>query len=332
MGQRGGQSDKSSSMVVALLQAMRIPHWLKNVFVIIPILFAGVFRQPEAWLQCGFAVGAFCLLSSAVYLINDICDRQADRAHPDKCNRPIASGRLSLAVAIIAAVFLIVAGFGLAVAPVLRSVAGSVWGGWGLAVWAAAYLVLNLLYSIWLKHYPIIDVILVSLGFVLRAVAGAAAIAVPISPWLVVCTFTLCLYIALSKRRAELADLPEDVAATSRTVNREYSPGELDRMLTVSAAMAIMTYALYCLAPRTVNHIGSAHLVWTIPLVIYGLFRYDCVSRRMHKGDVVNVLLADRILWLVVTTYVVLVVVVILYGSHPAALAILDMETGTLSP
>jgi 4-hydroxybenzoate polyprenyltransferase len=316
-----------SGGIIALIEAMRLPHWLKNTFVIAPIIFAGAFGQWQAWWRCLLAVGSFCLLSSAVYLINDICDRQADRAHPDKCNRPIASGRLSTWVALVAAVLLTVAGMALAAGPtVLCPQSGQPLGGWGLVAWAGAYLVLNLLYSVWLKHCVIVDVILVAISFVLRAMAGAAAIAVPISPWLVVCTFSLCLFVALSKRRAELTQLSPTVAGASRKVHLDYNDaGELDRMLTISAALAIITYSLYCLAPRTVGHVGSAQMVWTIPLVIYGVFRYDRASRRTKTGDVVQVFLADKVLWLIGAVFVAVSLLVIRYGAHPAVKTILDV-------
>ena len=273
--------------------------------------------------------GAFCLLSSSAYLHNDVLDRNFDRAHPQKRSRPVASGRLSVWVALAAALVLGLMGIVLAWIPCEFPIKTNVSsGGCGLVLWAVVYLLLNLLYSLWLKHHVIIDVIMVALGFVLRAMAGAAAIAVPISPWLVVCTFTLCLFIALSKRRGELIELTTEVARTTRNTHRAYTVEGLNRMLTISAALAIMTYALYCLAPSTVSRIGSAHMVWTIPLVVYGIFRYDRISHRTHKGDVVNVLLSDRILWLVLILYVALSLAVIQYGAHPAVREILDVGFG----
>jgi len=309
----------------ALVEALRPGHWVKNAFVVAPILFAGAFGQWDAWWRCLLAVAAFCLISSGVYLVNDLCDRAADRTHPEKRFRPIASGRLAAGWAVTAAVVLFPAGLLLAVLP-------GVWllhpdqplGGMGTVVWAGAYLALNLLYSLGLKRYTIIDVILVAAGFVLRAMAGAAAIAVPISPWLVICTFTFCLFLALANRRAELEHLSPAKAHDTRRVNREYRVEDLDFMVTVSTAIALMSYCLYCLAPSTVHRIGSAHMIWTIPLVLYGVFRFVRVGRRMHKGDIAAVLFADKILWLVVLLYVVLSGLVIYYGDHPAVRDILD--------
>ena len=307
-----------------MVEAMRPTHWIKNAFVAAPILFSKQFLVPVAWAQCALAVGAFCLLSSAVYLINDVADRGRDREHPDKRNRPVASGRLGVRTALIAAGVLVLAGLGLAL------LVGRIWyspnhvmGGYELLACAMAYLALNLLYSMVLKMYAIIDVIIVALGFVLRAMAGAAAIQVAISPWLVVCTFTLTLFIALTKRRGEMLGLPAEKAAASRSAIRGYSPQLLEYMLSVSTAMAILTYTLYCLAPQTIHRFGSGHMIWTIPLVVYGLFRFDFLTRTTH-ADPMAVVTRDKSLWLVVALYVVIVVVVILCGHEPAMRAILE--------
>lgn len=311
----------------ALFEAIRPTHWVKNVFVLAPLLFAGAFGQWDAWWRCLLAVAAFNLLSSGVYLLNDLCDRQSDRAHPDKRYRPLASGRLSPGVAVVTAGLLLPAGLAISVLPGVWPLrADQPLGNMGTVVWASGYLLLNLLYSLWLKRYTIIDVILVALGFVLRAMAGAAAIAVPISPWLVICTFTLCLFLALAKRRAELTDLSPDEAHHTRHVNRGYRVEDLNFMVTVSTAIALMSYCLYCLAPRTIVHLGSAHMIWTIPLVMYGIFRFLRVMQRINKGDLVNVLLADKVLWLVGFLYLALCAAIIQYGKDDVVRAILDVS------
>ncbi len=317
---RGGRA-------AALLEAMRVPHWTKNAFVAAPLLFAGRFDDPVSLARCAAAVAAFCLLSSAVYFINDVADRDRDRAHPDKVSRPVASGRLSVASALVAAGVLLVGGLAIAAWLELRAYDPSQpLAGLGLLVWTAAYLVLNLLYSWSLKHHVIVDVIAVAMGFVFRAMAGAAAILVPVSPWLVVCTFTLCLFLALTKRRGELAALDEPTAVNARAVNAAYRARDVEHMLSVSAALAILTYSLYCLAPRTVSRIGSAHMIWTIPIVVYGVFRYNRISRDVPRGDLVAVLLRDRVLWAVVAIYAALAGVIVKYGGHPAVAGILDVE------
>lgn len=308
-----------------LLEAMRIPHWVKNVaFVSAPLLFSGSFRNPVAWLQCGLAVLSYCLLSSGVYLINDIADRDRDRAHPLKRNRPIASGRLSVRTAVVAAGVLVLSGLGLAVAVDLAWYQpGRPLGGYQLVVWTVMYLVLNLLYSLSLKSHPIIDVIVIALGFVLRAMAGAAAINVPVSAWLVVCTFTLTLFIALTKRRGEVAYMPAEQAGSVRVANRGYTPQMLEYMLTVSTSLAILTYSLYCLAPRTIARMQSGHLIWTIPLVVYGMFRFNAITRSANS-DPTAVLVRDKVMWLVMVLYVAMVAVVYVYGKSVASI----LDTG----
>lgn len=310
----------------ALIEAMRIPHWIKNAFVVTPILFSGQFIYGWAQIRCLAAVVSFCLLSSAAYLVNDIADRKADRMHPAKRNRPIASGRLSLAAAAISAIVIIIVALMLAA-----------WISWvnhgadvmfhraGVLVWAVAYLVLNLLYSLRLKSVVILDVIVVALGFVIRAIAGATAITVPISPWLVVCTFTLCLFIALGKRKSEIQNLhPKDSHAT-RKANRCYDLSSIEHMLGVSGSMAILTYSIYTLAPQTIERIGSAHMIWTVPLVVYGMFRYYLITSRCRWGDPVIVLLRDRRMWIVMLAFVVLSAVIVKYGAHPAVSLLLDI-------
>jgi 4-hydroxybenzoate polyprenyltransferase len=311
----------------AVVEAMRIPHWIKNAFVAAPILFAGRLGDAHAWGRCLAAVAAFCLLSSAVYLVNDVVDRAADAQHPTKRRRPVASGRLSPASAVASAVVLFLAA-GALVAWVSAAdfrLDGTLLG-LGLLTWAGAYLVLNLLYSFWLKSHMIVDVIAVAVGFVFRAMAGAAAIDVPASPWLVVCTFTLCLFIALAKRRGEIIELPWEQAGRTRAVNAAYTRVDLEHMLTVSAALAIVTYILYCLAPRTIHHFHSANMVWTIPIVVYGMFRYYRLTMGAGLGEPVGLLLRDRILWLVVAIYVLAVAAIVAYGGHPAVRGLIDFS------
>jgi 4-hydroxybenzoate polyprenyltransferase len=297
---------------------MRPTHWVKNGFVLAPLLFAGMFDQLAAWLAALAAMGSFCLLSSSVYLLNDVCDRHRDAAHPDKCQRPIASGRLPVAWALSAAAVLVLVGGAIAaLVEWFMYDPTDLMGGMGLIVWTGLYLVLNVLYSTWLKRKTIVDVIVVALGFVLRAMAGAAAIDVPISAWLVLCTFTLCLFIALAKRRSEIDDLSDEQAVAVREANRGYVGGLLDQMLAVAAALAIVSYSLYCLAPRTVEHFGSANMIWTIPLVVYGLFRYWALSRNSRSGDPVQIIVRDKIMWAIVVIYALLAGVIIAYGDRP---------------
>ncbi len=317
--QSAGESARRRTGLGAVVEAMRMPHWIKNVFVVVPILFSQRYGQGDAWAPCILAVGVFCLLSSSIYIINDIFDYARDRAHPLKRNRPVASGRLSKTRAIIAAVVLLVAGAALAgYLSVSMSNALLPMYGMGVAIWAGSYFLLNLLYSLWLKNKVIVDVLVVAMGFVLRAMAGAAAIAVAVSPWLVICTFTLCLFIALAKRRSEVTDLSDEQVAKVRKTARQYGPETVEHMLTVSAAMAILTYSLYCLAPGTVRRFGSAHMIWTVPLFVYGMFRYYVLTRGGGRGDPVNVVLRDKVMWLVVLVYIGLTLIIVKFGPDHA--------------
>lgn len=306
----------------ALLEAMRPAHWVKNAFVLAPVLFARKYDQLGAWGQCLWAAAAFCVLASGVYLLNDVSDRRSDAHHPVKRHRAVASGRLAPATALLAGAALLSVGLAMA-AVATWMFPGRILGGMGLLAWAGGYVAITLLYSYWLKKHPIIDVIVVALGFVLRAMAGAAAIDVPVSPWLVVCTFTLCLFIALTKRRSEIASLDDFAAA--RGANAGYDMADLNVMIAVAAAMAIITYALYCLAPRTINQtVRSANMVWTIPLVVYGVFRFNRVTG-VSTRDPIAVLVRDKAMWAVVILYVILAGLVIQFGASDALRGILDV-------
>ena len=318
--QIGTKSDRSSqgsngSTIMALIKALRIPHWIKNLFVFAAILFARKWDQSNAWIMTMSTFISFCFLSSAIYLINDIADRNSDRAHPEKRNRPIASGQLSITVAAISAGILLLAGAG-----IIAYLSAGLYeptrhlAGLGLAAWAGAYVVINLAYSLGLKNKPIIDVIIIAMGFVFRAMAGAEAISVMTSSWLVICTFTLCLFIALAKRRGEIISLGEQASQTRR-VNYFYSPTNIEHMLAVSAGLAILTYMLYCLADQTVERIGSANLIWTIPIVVYGMFRYYCLTLATKKADPVEVLLHDKVLWLVGIVWLLCIIIILQWGS-----------------
>jgi len=305
---------------------MRPRHWVKNALVAAPLLFSGRYVETKAWGLCLLAMAAFCLLSSGIYLINDLCDRRQDAVHPVKRRRAIASGRLSISRAIVAAMALILlAGGLLAIVETLKHDPEQLLGGWGLSLWAGLYVVLNLLYSFWLRNHAIIDVLAIAMGFVLRAMAGAAAINVPISPWLVLCTLTLCLFIALAKRRSEIAEMDNGSTADARSSHGGYRKQTLEHMMGVSAALAIVTYCLYCLAPRTISHIGSGHMIWTIPLVIYATFRYYRTTCLAACSDAVELLVRDKIMWLLMAMYVILAGLIIQYGSHPAIRGLLDI-------
>lgn len=241
-------------------------------------------------------------MSGAVYLFNDVADRAADQQHPLKRLRPIASGKLSRMTALIAAGLL---GVGSVEAAVLIRPE--------LGVVAGAYLVLLLLYSAALKNVVIIDVLTIAGGFVLRAVAGALAVAVPISHWLLVCTTLLALFLALSKRRHELTLLAGG-AAGHRSILDEYTPYLLDQMVSVVTASTLIAYSVYATSPETEARLGTSRLGLTIPFVLYGIFRYlYLVHRRQGGGSPSTMLVTDRPLLVCVALWA-LCVALILYS------------------
>lgn len=282
-------------MLIALLESMRPRQWTKNLFVFPAIVFAQRLSDRGAviWTLAAFVI--FCFLSSSVYIVNDIADAEHDRQHPTKRNRPIASGRLPVGVAL--AFSMLLAAFSIALAFNINR---------QFVLYASLYLGLNLAYSFSLKHIVILDVIMVAIFFVLRAVAGAAAINVEISHWLLICTFLLALFIAMSKRRHELVLLEENASA-HRSSLTEYSPYLLDQMISVVTASTVMGYTLYTVDQDTVAKFGTDHLVYTVPFVVFGVFRYlYLIHQKGEGGDPDRIVISDRpflinfLLWAVV--------------------------------
>ena len=283
-----------------LLEAMRPRQWSKNVFVFAGIVFAGRLFERAAELRVLAAFVVFCAAASSVYLANDVADRESDGHHPEKKMRPIPSGRLSPAVASTASVVLAAAA--LAGAAALN--------GETLAI-TAGYLLSTAAYSFGLKRVFLLDVMIVAAGFVLRAAAGAAAIGAEISPWLLVCSFLLALFLALGKRRAELV-LLGDEAANHRPALGHYSVPLVDSWLTALSGAAIVSYALYTQSPRTVERFGTPNLLYTVPFVIYALFRYQHhVVRLDAGGDPGGLLVQDRGLWIAILGWAVTAAIVI---------------------
>jgi 4-hydroxybenzoate polyprenyltransferase len=286
--------------VPPLLEAMRPRQWSKNVFVLAGIVFAGRLFDRRAELHVLACFAVFCAASSAVYLVNDVADRATDAHHPLKRQRPVASGRLGPPTAVSAA--LVLAAAALAGAALLNA---------GTLMIAAAYLGSTFAYSFGLKRVFLIDVMIVAAGFVLGAAAGAACIDAEISPWLLVCSFLLALYLALGKRRSELV-LLGDVAPTHRVALGRYSLPLVDSWLTALAGASIVSYAIYTQSARTVERFGTTDLLYTIPFVIYALFRYQHhVVREDAGGDPGSLLVQDRALRLALLGWAVTAAVVI---------------------
>lgn len=275
---------------------MRPKQWSKNLFVLAGVIFSKNLLDPEPLLTSILAFALFCLLSSAVYLFNDVIDYREDSRHPTKSKRPIASGALSRTVASLFALVFAAAGISLSF---LLSVE------FGIA--AASYAGLMLLYSLVLKKAMIVDVLCIAVGFVLRAAAGALAINVEISSWLLICTGLLALFLGLSKRRHELVIL-EQAAHQHRIALSGYNPRVLDQMISVVTASTVMAYALYTVSAETVTKFGTRLLGLTIPFVLFGIFRYLYLVHIKGEGgsperSLLNdrPLLADILLWVVVS-------------------------------
>lgn len=269
-------------MIKALLQAMRPRQWPKNVFVFAALVFDLQLLDFDPLLRTGLGFVLLCGLSSAVYLFNDVADVEADRRHPTKRNRPIASGRLPARTALLAGGLLAIGS--IAAGYALQQDFGSL---------LALYFVINLLYSFWLKHAPIIDVLLVASGFVLRVAAGVSLIEVSrFSPWLYVCTTLLALIIGFGKRRAELILLQDD-ATNHRRVLDGYTIGLLDQLIVIVSATTIMAYSLYTFSA---DNLPANHtMMLTIPLVLYGIFRYLHLIHVENAGGAPDeLILTDR--------------------------------------
>ena len=249
-------------MLSPLLTSLRPRQWSKNLFVLAPLAFSQQLREPEATVRGLLAFAVFSAAASSVYLVNDCIDRPRDRLHPLKRRRPLAAGTLSVTRAMSAATTLALAAF-----------VGAWWLSSRFTLLLAIYLGVNGLYSLLLKNVVILDVLTVSSGFVVRVAAGAAAVDAEVSTWLLLCTIFLALLLAFSKRRHELL-LLQDSAIDQRQVLAQYSPSFLDQMINVVAASTVMSYALYAVAPETFEKFQTGALIYTLPFVLFGIFRY----------------------------------------------------------
>ena len=289
---------------MALVRSLRPSQWTKNLIVFAGLIFGQRLLDPGAVGNALIAFAVFCALSSVVYLINDVADRAADRQHPTKRFRPIASGALGVPVALGFAGLLTITA--LAVAYWLRLEFGFV---------ATAYVALLALYSGPLKHVVIIDVLTIAIGFVLRAAAGALAVEVEIGHWLLIATVLLALFLALSKRRHELVLLGEG-ATSHRRILQEYSPYLLDQMISVVTASTLVAYALATVSPETIVKFGTNKLGLTLPFPLYGIFRYlYLVHQKEGGGSPSDMLLNDRPLLACVALWAIAVALII-YGAR----------------
>lgn len=289
-------------MVKDLIQLLRVKQWNKNLFVFAALVFSRkLFHLPDVFLTAG-GFGLFSLAASAVYIFNDIRDAEADRRHPQKKSRPIASGRVSTGTASVIAIILGAAALGGAFA--LDR------GFWSVL---AIYVILNLAYSVFLKQIVIIDVMVIAAGFVLRVLAGAAIISVYPSSWLVICTILLALFLAFGKRRNEIVVMGDE-ADSHRPVLEHYSPYFLDQMMAVVTASTVISYMLYTVSEDTCRFFGTRHLLWTTPFVLYGIFRYLYLVHRKEKGgDPAELMFGDKPLLINIVLWVIACVLIIYF-------------------
>ncbi len=263
-------------MFKELLITMRPSQWYKNLILFISIIFSFNIKNLEIWAIAIFAFVIFCLLSGGEYIINDIIDLEKDKKHPKKQKRPIASGRLKLNYALISAIILIVGG-----------ITASYFINIPFMILSISYVLLILLYSLRLKHLIIVDLLVISIGFVIRAIAGGVAINVFISPWLIVCTFLLALFLAIAKRRHELV-LLGDEGKNHRKILSEYSTNVLDQMMSIATAALIISYSMYTFLSN------NYYMMLTIPFAIYGIFRYLFLVHSTNFGGEAEMLFKDK--------------------------------------
>ena len=255
-----------------LIRLMRPHQWVKNSFVFTGLIFGHFWGDSALVAKVIGAALAFSLVSSSVYVLNDLLDRKADAVHPKKCKRPLAAGRVTVTAAIVLGILLLCSGLSLAW-----------WVSASAFAMIAGYGVLNIAYSIHLKHVVLIDVFIIAAGFMLRIMVGTLGVGIPPSQWLVLCGLMITLFLGFSKRRAEVLTLGED-NAVHRKVLEHYSPVLLDKMIGITASGVIMSYSLYTMSPDTIRIHHTANLIYTVPFVIFGVFRYIYILHHQNKG------------------------------------------------
>jgi len=277
-----------------LLLSLRPRHWVKNLFIFAAPFFSLKLFDPHNFSLVSIGLAYWCLITSSMYLFNDIVDRKEDLLHPEKKKRPVASGELGLGSAYI--IFL-----GLSIISILFSIQLNFY----FSLFIIAYFLINIVYSLYLKHVIILDVMCIASGFVLRVASGAALISVGLSEWIIMCTLLLSLFLGFGKRQEEITSLQEN-AGSHRKVLKEYETGFLQHIPYVLVSSTIVCYMLYTVSPEAMHKFGSKNLIYTTPFVIYGLFRYVFIAYEKKKGaDPTQVLFQDLptvlniILWLV---------------------------------
>jgi len=283
-----------------LFQLFRIRQWSKNLFIIAPLVFSKRLFECQAFMEVFWGFILFSIASSSIYIFNDIKDLENDRQHPQKKHRPIAAGKISVPFAMCLSIFLGISS--LTVSFYVKTIFG-----WIVLI----YIIINILYSLTLKHIVILDVMTIASGFVLRVVAGAEIVEIYPSNWLIICTILLSLFIGFSKRRHELVLLSTN-ANNHRTVLKDYSSYFIDQMIAVVTAATVMSYMLYTVSSETVKFFGTRHLIWTIPFVLYGIFRYlFLIHQKKEGGDPTEVVLKDIPILLNILCWIIACIIII---------------------
>lgn len=290
--------------LISYIKLIRLKQWIKNFFIFAPAFFAGSLSDSKIFELTVIAFAAFCLVSSSVYVINDIFDVEADRIHPRKKFRPLATGEISVAAAIVLTIVMLILAAFLMTQLNLYFV-----------FIAVIYLLMNLLYSFKVKHIVILDVFFISLGFVLRIEAGATAIGVSVSSWMMLTTIFLSLFLAISKRRAELTSNEPGNLDFQRKVLGHYDITFADQMNTVAATGTVICYALYTVSEKAIKTFHSENLIYTTPFVVYGMFRYLYLLHKKNLGESPE-LVVTKDISLIINVFLWLIVSVLIIYKH----------------
>ena len=292
--------------ILNYIKLIRIKQWVKNVFILVPLIFSKHIFDVGYSSKIIIGFFAFSFLSSIVYIINDIIDRESDRNHPQKKFRPLAAGTISINSAVITAGLLLIANIPLSIGLGSKFIAIS-----------SAYFALNVFYSIYAKNIVLLDIFCIAGGFMLRVIAGAFAIDVEISSWLLLTTMFLSLFLAIMKRRSELSLSDEtNSKPVTRKVLESYSINFTDQLAAVSSSAVIICYALYTMADRTITAFHTANLIYTTPFVVFGIFRYMYLVHKQNQGEnTTEVMLTDRPMIITTMLYLAVTVLIIYYHS-----------------
>jgi 4-hydroxybenzoate polyprenyltransferase len=288
-------------MIKNYSELLRIPQWIKNLFVFVPLLFSLHLFDKEYFLTTLFAFFLFSLASSFVYIVNDIIDINSDAAHPKKKLRPLPSGRVKKQSALILAGIVLILLFGF-----------SFFVNFEFRYFLLAFLLLNIFYSFYFKHIVILDIFSIAAGFTLRVLGGAVIIAVPVSSWLVLTTMFISLFLGVMKRHSELVEIADRENGVTRKVLSDYSITFTNQMATVAAAGVIICYALYTVSQRTVSVFNTENLIYTTPFVVFGIFRYMYLEYLNQKGEnTTQIMLTDIPMILTVILYILTTVFIV---------------------